>query len=98
MLSGNRHEFFTGVQMIDIKTAQQLERVAWTSITLRSLSDEEIEQYLENGDYKKLALGYNVISGFSSTFVRRIEGSLTSLAHGVPLDDVIEMLSSLSKT
>ena len=95
-LSGGKHQFFTGMHLIDTSTKETLSRVVQTNIYLRGISDREINKYLDEGeDYKTLALGYHAFIKSSASFVRRIEGSANNLESGLPIEMIPEMLSEL---
>ena len=95
-LSGNRFEFLTGIHMINVSTKQTNSRVVKTVVFMRTLSDKEINKYLEE-DLKvnTYALGFDPCIHYSSTFVEKIEGSYNNLTRGIPLEAVIEMLSEI---
>ncbi len=95
-LSGKKHQFYTGIYMINLATRRRLTRVVKTDIWMRKLSDAEINKYLnQDPNYKTYALGYDPLGHYSSSFVRRIKGSYNNLLRGIPLEVVVEMLKDL---
>ena len=98
-LSGKHHQFYTGTFMINLDTRKKASKVSKTDIYMRELSEREIRRYLDSCDeceeYIKKALGYSAFSGFSSTFVRRIEGSANNLNFGLPTELIPSMLEKV---
>ncbi|VVB77618.1 Septum formation protein Maf [uncultured archaeon] len=92
-LSGNMHEFFTGIHMINLDNGKEMSDVVETKAWIREIRDEEIEKFL-NQDFKytTCALGYSPPEYYSATFVRRIEGSFHNLCFGMPVEKIIPML------
>lgn len=92
-LSGNSHQFYTGIYVYDVETQKGDERVVITDVKMRDLTEGEINKYLDqDSSYKTLALGYNPQSYYSSTFVSEIKGSYNNLTRGIPLEVIMEML------
>ena len=97
-LSGGSYSFFTGVYMIDISTGRELTRSVETKAVMRILSDEEINSYLDSDKqqlYKTYAQGFDPMKGFSSTFIKSINGSYLNILQGIPLETVVEMLEEM---
>jgi len=92
-LSGNSHQFFTGVFMKNLESGKEISKLVETETEIRNLSDAEIEKYLEQDPrFNTYALGYDPLGHFSSTFVRRINGSYNNILRGIPLEAIVEML------
>lgn len=92
-LSGNTYYFFTGIYMKNISTDQVLSRIAKTEISMRNLSDSEINKYLDQDpNYSTYAHGYDPVGNYSSTFVKSINGSCLNHLQGIPLETIMEML------
>jgi septum formation protein len=93
-LSGQEHEFYTGVYLINTAKQKTAARVVKTQISMRELNDSEIEKYLEQDpNFNTYALGYDPLGHYSSTFARQIEGSYNNFLRGIPLEIIPEMLS-----
>lgn len=91
--SGNDHQFYTGIHMINTASNKTLSRVVKTKVFMRNLSDKEINKYLdEDPHFNTYALGYDPIKHLSSSFVKRIEGSYYNLLGGIPLEVIVEMI------
>lgn len=92
-LSGKTHDFYTGIYMKDIKSGKDILKVSITNVEVRELTDSEINKYLnQDSKFNTYALGYDPLGHYSSTFVKRIDGSYNNLTRGIPLEIIIEML------
>ncbi len=92
-LSGKKHEFYTGITLINTRTNKILQEVVVTKIDFRELSEEEIKRYLDtHPQYSTYALGYAPLDNLSSSFVKRLEGDHNNLLRGIPLSRVIEII------
>lgn len=95
-LSGNKHQFYTGIHMLNTATNKTLSKVVITDVFMRKLSDEEINKYLdEDSNFNTYALGYDPVKHYSASFVKKIEGSYYNLLGGIPLETIIEMLREI---
>jgi len=95
-LSGKKHQFYTGVYIINTASGKTLSKVVITDVFMRELSEEEINKYLdEDPHFNTYALGYDPVKHISSSFVKRIEGSYYNLLGGIPLETIFEMLSEI---
>ncbi len=83
-LAGTTHEVITGVTLLDASTLRRDIRHAVTTVAMRPLSDEEIESYLDTGEWVGKAGAYG-IQGHGDRFVERIEGSFTNVV-GLPME------------
>lgn len=98
-LSGNNHQFYTGIFMINTASQKEVSRVVKTEVFVRELSGAEINKYLdEDPHFNTYALGYDPLEHSSSTFVERIEGSYNNLTRGIPLEEVVKMLNEIGYT
>lgn len=94
--SGNEHQFYTGIHIINTASNKTLSKIVKTDVFMRELSEKEINKYLDEDPYfNTYALGYDPLKHFSSSFVRRIDGSYYNLLSGIPLETIIEMLSKI---
>ena len=95
-LSGNKHQFYTGIYMVNTATNKTLSKVVITNVSMRELSEEEINKYLdEDPHFNTYALGYDPVKHYSASFVKKIEGSYYNLLGGIPLETIIEMLKEI---
>lgn len=96
-LSGNKHQFYTGIYVINTASNKTVSKVVKTETYLRKFSEKEIEAYLNQDKfYNTYALGYDPLGHYSSTFSERIEGSYNNLLRGIPLEAIVGMLSEVS--
>jgi len=92
-LSGNNHQFYTGIYMVNTLSGETSSRVVKTEVFIRDLSEREINKYLNEDEfYNTYALGYDPLGHYSSTFVKGINGSYNNLTRGIPLEVIVEML------
>lgn len=95
-LSGNTHEFFTGIHIINLDSGQVLSEVVKTIVHFRELTESEINKYLDQDSrYNTYALGYDPLGNYSSTFAKNIEGSYNNFLRGIPLESIVEMLKTV---
>jgi len=92
-LSGNNHQFYTGIYLKDLRTKKSISRVIITRVKMRKLTDSEINKYLDQDPkFNTYALGYDPLGHYSSTFIKEIDGSYNNLLKGIPLEAIIQML------
>jgi len=95
-LSGENHQFYTGIHVVNTALNKAVSRVVKTEVFMRKLSDAEINKYLEEDpNYNTYALGYDPLGHSSSAFIERIEGSYNNLLRGIPLEVIPEMISKV---
>lgn len=95
-LSGKQHQFYTGIYMTNTATNKTLSKVVVTDVSIRELSEEEINKYLdEDPNFNTYALGYDPVKHYSSSFVKRIKGSYYNVLGGIPLETIVEMLREM---
>ena len=90
MLSGQTHEVFTGVTIIDAANGRSETQVVRTGVIFRELSDEEIDGYIATNEPMDKAGAY-AIQGGAHGFVEGFEGSYENVI-GFPVDEIREML------
>jgi len=94
MLSGRKHQVLTGICVC--YQNQTLSRCVVTSVCFRSVSDREIETYLQHNKYMDKAGAYAIQSG-ASRFITAIQGPIDNVI-GLPVCDVSELLRQIMKT
>ncbi len=95
-LSGNMHIALTGICVINPNNTSPIIKVVKTKVFMRNLSNEEIENYVNNDpDILHICLGYDPEIRLSASFVKRIEGSYHNLLCGVPLETIAELLNNI---
>lgn len=82
-LSDREHTVLTGLYVLSTKSGEHLEAIERTAVSFRFLSKEEIEAYLDTGEYQDKAGAY-AIQGRAGLFVERINGDFFNVM-GLPL-------------
>jgi len=90
-LSGNTHEVYTGVTIMDAASGKCETRSVRTGVCFRELSDDEINSYIASGEPMDKAGAYG-IQGGAGKFVEKLDGSYENVI-GFPVDDVQDMLN-----
>lgn len=91
MLSGRRHRVISAIALRHASTL--LARDSQTYVRFKRLSKQEIEAYLDTGDWKGKAGGY-AIQGPAASFIPWISGSYSGIV-GLPLAEVYALLTSV---
>lgn len=95
-LSGNKFEFYTGIHIINTSTQATVSKVVKSELSMRELSEKEINQYLEQDPhYNTYALGFDPLTKISSSFIAKLAGSYNNVLRGMPLEVMQEMLSEV---
>jgi septum formation protein len=89
-LSGKTHHVFTGFCLCRRRTARRVADTVRTEVTFKSLTDQEIDWYINTGEPFDKAGAY-AIQGLGTFLVRRINGSYTNVV-GLPVCEVVEIL------
>ncbi|MDR1252415.1 MAG: Maf family protein [Treponema sp.] len=89
-LAGREHEVITAVALHRRPAGNTDCRSAACAVTFASLSEDEIEWYLDTGEWQKAAGAYR-IQGLAGCFISSITGSPSAVV-GLPLRDFYVML------
>lgn len=89
LMSGRAHKVLTGVAVVSSE-GKFSHRVVETRVILKRLTSEEIDGYLESGEWKGKAGGYG-IQGIASSLISSLSGSYTSVV-GLPLFETRNLL------
>ncbi len=92
LLSGRAHRVFTGI-CVRAPDERLSSRVVESRVRMKRFSDEEMESYLEYGDWQGKAGGY-AIQGLAGGYILGISGSYTSIV-GLPLYETRMSLAGL---
>jgi len=92
-LSGTTHEVRTGLVVKDTADQRTLTHVETTRVTFHELGDDDIDWYLETGDYKDKAGAYG-IQGIGGLLVDSIEGDYYNVV-GLPMARLRRMLRDM---
>lgn len=87
---GSTHTVITAVVLYNGKQKSTTSRVARTKVTFAPMTDDEIQWYLESGEWHGAAGGYRIQS-LASIFIEKIEGS-QSCVTGLPIHELYDML------
>lgn len=93
-LAGSRHEVVTGVAVWG-PGGQRLLASDRTYVTMRCMSDQEIEDYIASGEWQGKAGAY-AIQETADRFVTAVEGSYSNVV-GLPLELVERMLRTVRR-
>ena len=89
-LSGKVHQVFTGYCICCRHKARLFTDAVKTDVCFKSLSDAEIEWYIQTRETFDKAGGYG-IQGIGSALVKSIQGSYTNVV-GLPVCEVVDFL------
>jgi len=92
-LSGNTHIVISGVCFYDVEKNTTEYFTVSTDVTFFSLSDAEIEEYLDTGEYEDKAAAYG-IQGYGRMLVKEIQGDFWNVV-GFPVKAVRRVFSTL---
>ena len=90
-IAGTTHQVITGVTVIDSDSGRTLTRHDVTQVSMRPLSKDELEGYLESGAWRGKAGAYG-IQDHGDKFVTEIEGSFSNVV-GLPMELLDRMLA-----
>ncbi|MEA5112827.1 MAG: nucleoside triphosphate pyrophosphatase [Geobacteraceae bacterium] len=94
MMSGGTHTFHTGLAVVDTASgAMHAVSIPFT-VTLRDLSDEEIDEYIRRDDPIYCAGSFK-IEGLGIALMERLEGDDFTSLIGLPLISLVSILRKL---
>jgi septum formation protein len=96
ILSGSCHQVLTGVALVCRRESFIASVVACTDVFFRKISDAEIEEYLDYGEYCDKAGAY-AIQGRAMIFIERIAGCYYNVV-GLPVAETIALLSAYTRS
>ncbi|MCR4742654.1 MAG: Maf family protein [Treponema sp.] len=89
-LQGRSHIVETAIVLYNGKTKETSSKINKTKVTFSPMTDEEIQWYVETGEWHGAAGGYR-IQGMASCFVKNIEGSYSCVV-GLPISELYDIL------
>ena len=92
LLSGRRHRVLTGVH-VAAPAGRRTTRLVTTTVTFKRLTPDDIDWYLDGGEWRGKAGGY-AIQGRAAIFVRALNGSYSNVV-GLPLYETAALLTGL---
>lgn len=90
LLSGRRHKVMGGVALID-PSGKLRWRLVVTAVVFKRLHPDEIDAYLESGEWQGKAGGY-AIQGRAAALIPSINGSYSNVV-GLPLAEVTTLMT-----
>lgn len=90
LFQGKTHTVITAIVLYNGKTKQITSRVSKTKVTFTSMTDGEIQWYVDSGEWHGAAGGYR-IQGAASVFIKNIEGSFSGVI-GLPIFELYDIL------
>ena len=90
-LAGVTQDVISGVTILQPASGKRLTEHDVTRVTMRPMSSEEIEAYLDSGEWEGKAGAYG-IQGTADRFVEKVEGSFSNVV-GLPVERVLRMLA-----
>lgn len=88
---GRTHTFYTGLAVVDSRTGELQADHATFSVTLRSLTDQQIRAYLEREQPYDCAGSFK-IEGLGIALMEKMEGADFNALIGLPLIKLVAML------
>lgn len=94
-LQGSRHEVYTGVTLITVNGEEGLIDTfhSRTIIDIMPMTDEQINKYVDTGEYEGKAGGYAVQGKFAA-YVRDVAGDYYNIV-GLPVSMVVDRLRQM---
>lgn len=92
-LNGTTHNVITGICIIDADSEELVKAAEITKVTFTELSDNEIEAYLDLGEWRGLACGYG-IQGIGALFIEKVEGDYFNVV-GFPIHRFYHLMKEI---
>lgn len=89
MLSGRTHQVYTSLFLYDWREQTVKGGTDRTDVTFFSLSDEEIDKYIEKGEWEGAAGGYRIQKS-GMDLIERIDGDWTNVI-GIPVTLLLKL-------
>lgn len=89
--SGKSHYVITSIVLYNGKTHTFSTRKNKTKVTFTKLTDQEIQWYVDTGEWHGVAGGYRIQS-LASCFIEKIDGSYSSVV-GLPIFELYDILN-----
>lgn len=92
-LSGKKHRVISGLCVINAQTGKKISTAVTTKVVFRKVGEEELEKYLDSGQWKGKAGSY-AVQGRAKGFVERMEGDITNVV-GIPIETLKKILKKI---
>lgn len=89
-IEGRTHQVITGMALFNGKLMYVTSRTVKTDVTFAPMTKEEIDWYVDSGEWHGAAGGYR-IQGLASCFISKINGTSSNVI-GLPIFDLYDML------
>jgi septum formation protein len=93
-LTGTTHQVITGVALIHSATGRRMIRHAVTHVTMRKMTDQEMDDHLATREWEGKAGAYG-IQDEADKFVTKTDGSFSNVV-GLPVELVKKMLTQMT--
>ena len=90
-LAGRTHTVLSGLALIG--AGRELTDMVRTDVTFRALRPDEVDRYVESGEWRDRAGGY-AVQGFGSSLIAAIDGDLSNVI-GLPLPRLADLVEEL---
>jgi septum formation protein len=90
LFSGATHQVITAVCLFDASTKYTSTKTSISTVTFMNLDSEQIDNYLDTGEWQGVAGGYK-IQGLASCFISKICGSYSGIV-GLPIHELYAIL------
>jgi len=90
LLSGRLHQVMTAFVAVNPSGQEYVRQVVISEVTFKSLSDDQIQDYLATGEPFDKAGAY-AVQGLGASLIECVEGSYTNIV-GLPIDEVLAVL------
>lgn len=89
-LQGKTHTVVTALVLYKGKTKTTVSKINKTRVTFSPMTDEEIQWYVDTGEWHGAAGGYRIQS-LASCFIQKLEGSYSCVI-GLPISELYDIL------
>ncbi len=89
LLSGRRHHVYGGIAIIT-DTGKEITRLCDTIVKFKTLTTQEINEYIDSGEWGGKAGGY-AIQGLAAGYISFLQGSYSNVV-GLSLYDTVQIL------
>lgn len=87
---GRSHNVITAIVLYNGRKKSMTSRICKTKVTFAPMTDQEIQWYVDTGEWHGAAGAYR-IQGDASTFITKIEGSYSGVV-GLPIYELYDIL------
>ena len=94
LFSGKAQDILTGVAIRNLSTGEITTFLEKSTVTFRKMPKEDIEAYLDTGDYKGKAGSFG-LQGKGAHLIRSVRGSESNVI-GLPVERLVKLLSNLN--